>query len=260
MTTTDSDEATIRKRYQAAGQEHVFKHIDTLPSKERKEFLQQLQEIPVESIADLLEAARHDTGSNGEITPFSKHVGRTSDKKEMEVAYQKGMDAIAQGHVAALVLAGGQGTRLGFDGPKGCYDIGLPSGRTLFRLLAERLLRLKHIAASDHATTPSLPFYIMTSPINHEQTMQYFKDQKYFGLPEEDVHFFQQGMLPCLTEEGKIILESAGTVAMAPDGYVCSTLETRPWNGVQGICFSDFFFFPQKWRDLSLTAEIWNVG
>ena len=226
--TTTIDETALREKYEAAGQGHVFDHIDDeedgglLSADEKAAFLQQLNDIPVESIATLLEAAKQDHGSSGgggeTITPFSQHVGRTTDENanSMEMAHQKGIAAIAQGQVAALVLAGGQGTRLGFDGPKGCYDIGLPSGRTLFQLLAERLIRLKQIASAGS----TIPFYIMTSPINHEVTVQYFKDQNYFGLPPEDVLFFEQGMLPCLTKEGKIILEGAGKVAMAPDGYV----------------------------------------
>lgn len=218
--TSSMDEATLREKFHAAGQGHVFDHIDSLSAEHKSEFLQQLKDISVESLADLLVAAQQDTGSSaGEITPFSQHVGRTSEK--MEAAYLTGISAIAQGQVAALVLSGGQGTRLGFDGPKGCYDIGLPSGRTLFQLLAERLLRLQKLAAS----SSKIPFYIMTSPINHEETMQYFEEKNYFGLAKEDVHFFQQGMLPCLTNEGKIILEEAGKVAMAPDGYVRNTMQ-----------------------------------
>jgi UDP-N-acetylglucosamine/UDP-N-acetylgalactosamine diphosphorylase len=122
------------------------------------------------------------------------------------------MKAIENGQVASLVLAGGQGTRLGFSGPKGCLDIGLPSGRTLFELMALRICKLQLL------TNGIIPFYIMTSPLNHEETLSFFERKKYFGLEPGNVFFFQQGMLPCLTEEGKIIMESAGKVAMAPDG------------------------------------------
>jgi len=179
--------------------------------------LKQLDSIKVEDLSSLLEAALADQqNQNGEddgITPFSKHVGRTTDKDEATAAYEIGLEAIGRCEVAALVLAGGQGTRLGFAGPKGMYDIGLPSGRTLFQLLSERLKKLKQVAKCD-----SLPFYIMTSPINHEETAAFFKENDYFGLPENDVLFFQQGMLPCMTNDGKIILETAGKVSMAPDG------------------------------------------
>jgi UDP-N-acetylglucosamine/UDP-N-acetylgalactosamine diphosphorylase len=211
------DKNRVISRYQAANQNHVLDHFDTLSEEAKEVFLKQLDSIKVEDLSALIGAAfadqQNQDGEDDNITPFSKHVGRTTDKEESIVAYGEGIKAISRGEVAALVLAGGQGTRLGFAGPKGMYNIGLPSGYTLFQLLAERLKKLKEIASCQ-----SLPFYIMTSPINHEETTTFFKKNNYFGLPENDVLFFQQGMLPCMTEDGKIILESAGKVAMAPDG------------------------------------------
>lgn len=106
-----------------------------------------------------------------------------------------------------------KGTRLGFDGPKGMYNIKLPSGRTLFQLISERLRKLIALSGAS-----SLPLYIMTSPINHQTTVEYFESKNYFGLGMKNVFFFQQGVLPCLTEEGKIIMETASRVSLAPDG------------------------------------------
>eukprot|EP00934_Nitzschia_sp_Nitz4_P003416 Nitzschia sp. Nitz4//scaffold19_size178191//166306//167769//NITZ4_002012-RA/size178191-processed-gene-0.38-mRNA-1//1//CDS//3329540786//3406//frame0 len=227
----------IRPRFEAAGQGHVFQYYDGLSEEEKGSLLKQLATIPVEKLDGYLKAALADQESlesSSEITPFSKPVGRTSNKEQADKAYQIGIDAISKGQVAALVLAGGQGTRLGFDGPKGMYDIGLLSGSTLFQLIAERILSLKKLASSSSepsakqpkldldstikSASAALPFYIMTSPINHDETVKYFEENKYFGLPADNVFFFQQGMLPCLTNEGKIILESASSVAMAPDG------------------------------------------
>lgn len=211
------EENQLVSRYQAVDQSHVFDHLDTLSEEARETFLKQLHGIKVEDLSGLLEVAladqKNEDGEDDTITPFSKDVGRTVDKEDAIAAYEKGIHAIGRDEVAALVLAGGQGTRLGFAGPKGMYDIGLPSGRTLFQLLAERLKKLKEISSCE-----SLPFYIMTSPINHEETTSFFKDNDFFGLPENEVLFFQQGMLPCMTNNGKIILESASRVAMAPDG------------------------------------------
>jgi UDP-N-acetylglucosamine/UDP-N-acetylgalactosamine diphosphorylase len=93
------------------------------------------------------------------------------------------------------------------------YDIEMPSGRTLFQMIAERILKLKNLTESQ-----SLPFYIMTSPLNHQTTVDYFQQNNYFGLGKDNVIFFQQGMLPCLTDDGKIIMESANKASMAPDG------------------------------------------
>ena len=93
------------------------------------------------------------------------------------------------------------------------FNIDLPSGRTLFQLIAERLLKLADLAGSQ-----TVPLYVMTSPINLQATVDYFESTKYFGMGRDNVFFFQQGMLPCLSEEGKIIMETASQVSMAPDG------------------------------------------
>jgi UDP-N-acetylglucosamine/UDP-N-acetylgalactosamine diphosphorylase len=207
-------EEETRTRYQSVGQEHVLKHLTLVSDDARICLLQQLESIEVEKLSGILQAALVDHSSNAEIKPFSKAVARASDEDILSQAQEIGLEAIRKGEVAALVLAGGQGTRLGFDGPKGMYDIGLPSGRTLFCMIAERIQRLCQLASA----TASIPIYVMTSPLNHNDTVDYFKENAYFGLAPDSVQFFQQGMLPCLTNDGKIIMESAGKVAMAPDG------------------------------------------
>lgn len=130
-----------------------------------------------------------------------------------------GLEAISNGHVAALVLSGGQGTRLGFSGPKGMYDIGLPSSKSLFQLFTERLLRLEALAdAAFPSRRAVIPFFVMTSPMNHDETVAYFQAHAFFGLRESQVFFFPQGTLPCFTTDGKLMLESAASLATASDG------------------------------------------
>jgi UDP-N-acetylglucosamine/UDP-N-acetylgalactosamine diphosphorylase len=214
-------ESEIAQRYEKYGQGHVLKYLSDLSDEEKALLLLQLDEIPVEKLDDFLRVALADQdtlNSSDDITAFSKHVGRSTDEKEVSTAYEIGMKAINRGEVAALVLAGGQGTRLGFSGPKGMYDIGLTSGRTLFQMVCERILKVRKLASDSDDTLSPLPFYIMTSPINHDGTIAFFENNNYFGLPKEDVCFFKQGMLPCLTSDGKIIMETASKVAMAPDG------------------------------------------
>lgn len=202
-----SSNADLRQRFAAAGQEHVFKYYDTLSEDEKALFEKQLSSIPVEKLSTFLTAAKSIVAtSESDITPFAGSVASVVDDADKTKEWHDvGTKAIHDGTVAALVLAGGQGTRLGFDGPKGCYDIQMPSHKTLFQLLCERLLKL----------SPTLPLYIMTSPLNHDVTVDFFKQHDNFGI---NVYFFAQGMLPCLDSDGKILLEGPGTVAMAPDG------------------------------------------
>ncbi|CAN0465291.1 unnamed protein product, partial [Scytosiphon promiscuus] len=116
--------------------------------------------------------------------------------------FDTGLKAVKDGKVAVVVLCGGQGTRLGFDGPKGMYDIGLPSKKTLFQLQAERLRRVCALAAAAaaggegvagaDAAAPRIPWYIMTSPLNDAATREFFASEEHFGIPEEDLFFFSQ--------------------------------------------------------------------
>lgn len=212
----DGKEKEIRENLISAGQEHLLAHVDSLQSDDREKFLNQLSSIKVDQIEDIYKASKSASEIEaGEVSPFVGKPGRSSDTELVSGCKELGMKAISQTKVAALVLAGGQGTRLGFSGPKGMYDIGLTSGRSLFEMMSLRIRRLQALADDENAV---IPFYIMTSPMNHDETVKYFKSNSYFGLSEANVFFFPQGTLPCITEEGKIILEEAGKVAVAPDG------------------------------------------
>jgi len=123
------------------------------------------------------------------------------------------MKAIQEGKVAVILMAGGQGTRLGSLAPKGCYDIGLPSRKSLFQLQAERILRLQKLTQGG-----IIPWVIMTSDATDATTKLYFEELNHFGLDPKNIIFFKQGTLPCLSFEGKIFLESKFAMAVAPDG------------------------------------------
>lgn len=229
-TETAAVPAELRASYAAHGQDHVFKYVDSGVVKGEEQInalLAQLRDIDPARINELHvsttaapEPSETSPQSNLEMEPItsfgSLESASTEDKDRW---FASGLKAVAEGKVAVVVLSGGQGTRLGFDGPKGMYDIGLPSGKTLFQLQAERLLRVCSLASAAAAGKEvRVPWYIMTSPLNDAATRKFFSSNHYFGMPESDVFFFAQGTLPCMTREGKIILESTSRVAMAPDG------------------------------------------
>ena len=128
-------------------------------------------------------------------------------------AVRLGTELIAAGKVAAFVVAGGQGTRLGFDGPKGNFPISPVQNKTLFRIFADS------IAAVSHKFQVDCPWYVMTSPLNHDETKDIFHSNKHYGLDEKNVFIFQQGTLPNFSPEGKLLLADKSTIACSPDGH-----------------------------------------
>ena len=130
-----------------------------------------------------------------------------------EKARRRGEELLGSGKVAAFVVAGGQGTRLGFDGPKGNFPISPIRKKTLFRLFAET------IAATAAKYGAAIPWYVMTSPQNHQATLDIFESEGYYGLNRADVCFFQQGTLPMFDLSGKILLAHQGAIATGPDGH-----------------------------------------
>ena len=145
-----------------------------------------------------------------------------------------GNSLIKEGKVGVVILAGGQGSRLGFEGPKGKFDIGLPSQKTLFQILTERFFKAQlnahEVSAAsedldDGTTVPVIPaqaqkcqMFVMTSFENHEETVQFFKDNAFFGGQESSFVFFPQQMLPALDTSGKILLKSYCELKLAPNG------------------------------------------
>ncbi|KAI7857611.1 nucleotide-diphospho-sugar transferase [Circinella umbellata] len=233
MTVSDIHESEIqalRVRYEQAGQGHVFQFFDQLAPTEQRELYDQLAALDVERVNQIytkaIEGAEADKqNQEASVEQLPDDVFDSVIKASPETVKKwetLGLKQIAQGKVAVILMAGGQGTRLGSSAPKGCYDIKLPSGKSLFQLQAERILRLQDIARQykkpSDQTESIIPWYIMTSGPTHANTYNFFKENNFFGLKEENVIFFQQGTLPCLTFEGKIILESKGKVAIAPDG------------------------------------------
>ncbi|WFD34651.1 hypothetical protein MCUN1_001492 [Malassezia cuniculi] len=215
------DETQLRAAYDAAGQSHVFAFWDRLNADERETLLEQLSRIDPEHVnrivAKALEAdAAARNASNARVEPPPADSIVATPPADSTPYRARGLEAVGNGEVGVLLLAGGQGTRLGSSAPKGCYDIGLPSGKSLFQLQAERIARLQTLAAG--GSKPVVPWYIMTSGPTRAATESFFAENNYFGLDKSNVVFFEQGTLPCISNEGKIMLDAPGRVATAPDG------------------------------------------
>ena len=206
-----------------------------MTQKETKTLIRELSSIDVERVTTIYSNAiatdeKQKEEEKEKIEPITDYADIASSSDDDIAAWRTvGLEALGRGEIAVLILAGGQGTRLGFEGPKGAYDIGLPSGKSLFQLFFERILRLQHLIQVEGAAPgANIPVYIMTSQMNHDSTLDFLKKHEYFGLKESQVECFPQGTLPCLTTEGRIMLETRCKVARASDGNggVYRALET----------------------------------
>jgi UDP-N-acetylglucosamine/UDP-N-acetylgalactosamine diphosphorylase len=233
MADNNNDDHDLRAKCEAAGQAHLLAGLDD-PSATQEQKQALARDLDALDFAFLSKAlsgslAAERAGAvagQGAGPPPPGAVLRLRDASpEQRAAWRSlGLKMYAQGKAAVLLLAGGQGTRLGSDKPKGCFDIGLPSHKPLFALQAERLLALQRLAAAEEggsaiSNPKPIRWLVMTSPATHEDTVAAFRAAKFWGLSPEQVTFFQQGSLPCLTEpEGQVILETHWRVARAPDG------------------------------------------
>lgn len=239
----------IRDGYQAAGQDHLFTFWSKLTDPERRALTRQLESIDVERVNRVYKKATssesnatdpHHVVDSIEPLPAGACESVSANPAKAKEWRQIGLQAVADGQVGVLLMAGGQGTRLGSSAPKGCYDIGLPSHKSLFQYQAERIARLQTVAEAQFGKpkgSVSVPWYVMTSGPTRRETESFFAGNNHFGLNPKNVIIFEQGIvswshishrfadfpcflgtLPCLTMEGKIMLESSSRVAVAPDG------------------------------------------
>lgn len=203
------------KKYQAAGQDHLFRHWDGLSPSERDQLVSQLEAIDIDAVLREYQTAKERLQEAKSTTSPMRPLPLDPSQIVTKGEYALGLQAIREGRLAVVTLAGGQGTRLGSTDPKGCYRIGLPSGASLFELQARRLRKLTSLAGTD---AHSLPWYIMTSNATHARTEAFFRDQNYFGLPMSSVRFFKQAELPAISEEGRLFLATRSCLALSPNG------------------------------------------
>lgn len=200
-----------RNKLKAYDQEHLLAFWPSLSEDSRQKLLEQIESIDFDLIQQLSGTAGKKEKPDS-IEPISAEKWTEIDKPRQAQLEELGWSLLKQGKAAVLVVAGGQGTRLGHPGPKGTFDIGLPSRKSLFQLQAERLTNLSDKAGK------KIPWYIMTSPENDSETRSFFTEHQYFGYDSNHIHFFEQGVFPAIDYQGKVLLSTTDQIAMAPSG------------------------------------------
>ncbi len=198
-----------RQKLEKYNQGHLLKYYSTLPEAEQAALLQQISKTDLSVVTRIgkKEAAKKESSISpiAAMTLDEINTGR-------EAFTETGTEAIRSGKVGAVLLAGGMGTRLGSDNPKGMYDIGITKPVYIFQRIVDNLFDIVD------KTRTWIHLFIMTSDKNHEITQKFFEEQQYFGYDKEHIHFFRQDMAPASDYEGKILLESKGKLATSPNG------------------------------------------
>lgn len=223
----------IIAEWSAAGQEQLFAHWAARPQDARRRLLADLSALDRRVVAELRDSlARGDpraaiagdraaaAGYRAAIAGYRLRGGITplpavpvAEWRGNPEARQAGEELIASGRTAYLTVAGGQGSRLGWEGPKGCFPISPIRKASLFQLFAEKILAASRRFGSRQR------WYVMTSALNHGETLEFFRANDFFGLPPEEVSLFRQGLLPTLTPEGRLLLAEDGGLAQNPTGH-----------------------------------------
>ena len=210
----------LRAAIEKAGQSHLLEYSSEL-------LAAQLKEIDWELLPELIanyvvKKPQISIPEDLQPAPYFPLVPRNKEEEEKKARAQAlGIELLKSGKAACLTVAGGQGTRLGFDGPKGTYPIGPVSGRTLFEYFAQSIAR-----AEEKFGAP-IRWYVMTSALNREATETFFRENGNLGLREDQVFFFTQGTMPAIGYDGKLLMSSPDSLALSPDGHGGTLLALR---------------------------------
>ena len=207
-----------REKLAAVGQDHVLRFEDRLDRGGLEKLAGQLDALDLKLVAQLAdEYVRNKPALHlpTDIQPVQAYprVPSPDQRKLYAHAQARGVQLLKEGKVAAFLVAGGQGTRLGYDGPKGEYPVTPVKSKPLFQVFAEQLL------AHSRDSGRSVAWYVMTSDANDAATREFFKKNAYFGYPPQDLFFFQQGMMPAFALDGRMLLGATDSLALSPDGH-----------------------------------------
>ncbi|GJM19664.1 MAG: UDP-N-acetylhexosamine pyrophosphorylase [Phycisphaeraceae bacterium] len=209
----------IAPRVRAAGQEHLLLGVESLDPAARAAFARQLEAIDWDALPGWIKryVRAPETPPTPDALEPAPYYPQSSERKpawDRDRYRGVGEELLRAGKVACFTVAGGQGSRLGYDGPKGCYPAGCVTGKPLFEVFADG------VRATAARYGAPVPWYIMTSPLNHEATVGFFATHEHFGLDPNDVKFFPQGTIPSLDKAtGRVLLSEPGEVATNPDGH-----------------------------------------
>ena len=201
----------ILKKY---GQEHLLNGYEKLTKEKQTKLLDDILTIDFSQINNLFEKVNEKVDfASSKIEPISYTDKSKLSKEEYEKYENLGLQAVKQNELAVVTMAGGQGTRLGHNGPKGTYDLGLESHKTIFEILCDTLKDAKEKYGV------YVSWYIMTSDENNESTVSFFEKNNYFEYPKDKIVFFKQGKLPMIDIEGKVLIGEDGLIKQAADGH-----------------------------------------
>jgi len=202
----------VKKLLKENHQEHIIAYLDKCNNKEA--LIDQLSRFDFNQLKALYETTKNPVEiEESQIEPI-KYVDKNKLPKEEVIALEEaGKEVIRNGNYAVITMAGGQGTRLGHKGPKGTFLVDVePEPKYIFQILAESLIR------ENHQYGVTIPWYIMTSEENNDETVKFFEEHEYFGYPKESVTFFLQGKLPIMNTEGELLINKDGLIREASDG------------------------------------------
>ena len=199
-----------KQKLEKYGQLHVLDYYEELTAQEQQTLLEQIKATDF-SMLSSREKEAGKTDERGVITPLSAMELSEIEKRREEFT-RIGLDAVKAGKVGAVLLAGGMGTRLGSDDPKGMYNVGLTKPVYIFQRLMENTMDVVKQSGA------WIPFYVMTSDKNHEATVGFFEEHDYFGYDKNFVSFFQQEMAPASDYDGKVYMEEKGKISTSPNG------------------------------------------
>lgn len=236
----------ILEKIKTNNQTHLLEALKKCSTpKEQDDFIAQLKTIDFDLMASLYKLSKNEnktkTFTEASISKIESQYPIESISNEIENLSKIGYEYVAQGKVATLILSGGLGTRLGFDHPKGKFNIGMPSNKTLFNYLANRFLGSQNMCQEKLKDRKDIKFkdsllLIMTSIHNDSEVREFFKEKKYFGIKEENVIFFSQGDICALeSDTGNILLEKPNKIFKAADGNGGCLLALKN-HGIIDIC------------------------